>query len=125
MFQDFLNNLRSLRGKYVSTKTGKTEKYDSSYELKRFIFLDSSPLVKTWTKDHGIRIRYTHRNRRHHYIPDILVELNDGRHILEEIKGKIWDPILMGHKNLTAICYCVSRGWTFRVLRGDDLGSLA
>lgn len=113
------------RGVHVSTKTGKEERYDSSYERRRFEALDASPLVLTWTREHGIRIPYTRGRRRHHYLPDILVEMVDGRCYLEEVKGYVRDPIGLAHKNFIACAYCLSRGLIFRLVRRDDLETVA
>lgn len=106
---------------YHSSKTGKTEKYDSSYELRRFIALDASPLVKTWTKKHGLKIRYKMMGRQHRYHPDILVIYHDGQKFVEEIKGKVWDRLAFGLKNLAAISHCAMYGMKYRVLFREQL----
>lgn len=111
----------SKHGTYRSTKTGRLEKYDSSWELRRFKVLDESPLVKTWTKSHGIRIRYKEGKRRRRYLPDILVERADGSRQLEEIKGYVFDRLNLARKNLAALIYCKNRNIEFRILREADL----
>jgi hypothetical protein len=102
------------------------ERFDSGYELRRFQALDSSPLVKTWTKRHGIRIAYKGRGKKgnrkiRHYIPDILVEYHDGRIFLEEVKGYVFDVIEFARKNHAARAYCVRRRISFRLIYKDDL----
>lgn len=109
------------RGTYRSTKTGIHEEFDSSYELRRFKALDASELVKSWTKKHGLELHYKLRGRRHRYLPDILVEYKDGRIFLEEIKGRIWDHIAFGVKNLTAASYCFNRGMRYRIIFREQL----
>jgi hypothetical protein len=100
---------------------GREERYESSYELLRFRALDTSPDVETWTREHGIRISYRLKGRRHRYSPDILVVMKDGTTFLEEVKGRIWSPIAFYYKNFAALHYCKRKGWTFRVLFKQDL----
>lgn len=84
--------------------------------------LDRSPIVRSWTKQHGIRIRYRLLGNRYRtYVPDILVEFNDDRRVLEEVKGKIWSPWVFEQKTLHALRYCSQRGMKFRVVFGNDL----
>ena len=110
-----------LRGKYRSTKTKRTEYYDSSYELRRFIALDASPLVKTWTKNHGLKIPYKTLGKKHKYIPDIVVEYHDGRKYLEEVKGFVYDKIMFGAKNIYAVSYCLTHGMKYRIIFKEQL----
>jgi hypothetical protein len=111
----------SIHGVYKSVKTGQTEFYDSTYELRRFVALDASPLVKTWTKKHGIRISYRYKKSKKKYLPDILVEYNDGRKFLEEIKGFVYQPAKFVLKNGVAKLYCHMRRWTYRIIWEDGL----
>jgi hypothetical protein len=112
---------RLKRSTYLSKKTGKLEFHDSSYELERFKTLDESSLVKTWTKRHGIRIGYRSGRKRRKYIPDILVEYHDGRIILEEVKGYVFDKMNFARKNLAARLYCNLRNIEYRIIFRDDL----
>jgi len=112
---------RYLKGIYKSKKTKLSEWYESSYELERFKALDASPLVKFWTKSHGLRIPYRIKKRKHHYIPDILVEYRDGKKYLEEVKGFVFNRIQFGAKNIAAISYCMSKGMTFRIIFKEQL----
>lgn len=116
-----LKKATSIHGIYKSTKTGKTEFFDSSFELRRFKALDASPLVKTWTKDHKLRLPYRLGRRRHRYVPDIVVEYNDGRMFLEEVKGHVYDPLKFVMKNGTAKVYCALKKWTYRIIWEDGL----
>lgn len=112
-------------GTYRSTKTKKEERYESSYELKRFIALDASPLVKNWTKRHGIKIPYKEGKRRRRYIPDLLIEYHDGQRILEEVKGHVFNRMNFSRKNLAAMFYCHLKGLKFRIIYRADLGVVA
>src|SRR5262245_11318446 len=110
-----------MKGTYFSTKNRRSERYDSSYELRRFVALDDSPIVRSWTKRHGLRIPYRLAKRRRRYVPDIRVEYHDGRVFLEEIKGKVWSRMEFGAKNLAALSFCVLKGMTFRILFREQL----
>lgn len=84
-------------------------------------YLDAHPLVKTWTKNHKIRIGYKEGRKRRRYIPDFLVEMVDGRKFLEETKGFVWNRMNFARKNLAAMMWCSYRGITFRIIREEDL----
>ena len=104
-------------GTYLSSKTGREETYESSYELRRFRALDASPLVLAWTKDHHrIRVAYRLFGKGHHYIPDILVEFSDGGRALEEVKGHIFGKAKFLKKRSAARAFCALRGWEYRVI---------
>jgi hypothetical protein len=113
--------LQGIKGEYWSTKTGRLEKYDSLYELERFKALDASPLVLSWTKKHGIRIKYQLQRQRRTYIPDIVVVYVDGRKFLEEVKGKVWNRLEFLYKNSAALRYCEVKRMKFRILFKEDL----
>lgn len=119
-----LKKASSIHGIYTSTKTGKVELYDSTFELRRFRALDASPLVKTWTKDHKLKLPYKLKHRRHRYIPDIVVEYHDGRKFLEEVKGYVYEPKKFIMKNASAKVYCSLKKWTYRIIWEDDLDTV-
>ncbi len=65
------------------------EYYDSSWELEFMKELEEDDTVTKWTKNHGIRIPYfTEDNKFKTYNPDFLVEYEDGRIELVEMKGE-------------------------------------
>ena len=111
----------TLHGIYQSSLTGKREYYESSYELRRFRALDASPLVRYWTKSHGLKLRYRLYGRKRRYWPDILVFYNDGRIYLEEIKGHIFRQREFVKKKWAAQAYCGARRWKYRILFEADL----
>ena len=115
-----LRNLGFKQGIFVS-KTGEENRYHSSYELRRMRFLDSHPMVESWTKNHGISIDYSIGGKQHFYIPDFLVKWAGHPFRIEEIKGFISNPSTLMTKNLAAISYCESSGMTFRLLKEADL----
>lgn len=98
------------------SRMGREEKYDSSFELRRFKALDAHPKVREWTRSHGIRIPYHQGGKIHHYQPDILVTMEDGTVYLEEVKGRVFDTVKFVSKNLAARLFCESKGWKFRLV---------
>ena len=112
-----------VKGIYVSTKTGRRELYDSSYELRRFKALDSSPLVEDWGRP-KLKIGYRLGKRKRKYHPDILVKYYDGRIFLEEVKGYLPSKIIFLKKNQRAKIFCRSKGWEFRIIWEKDLETL-
>jgi hypothetical protein len=111
----------TLHGVYQSTKTGRTEYFESSYELRRFKALDASDKVKYWTKSHGLKLRYRLYGRKRRYWPDILVFYHDGRIFLEEVKGHIWRKKEFVKKKWAAQAYCGARKWKYRLIFEADL----
>jgi hypothetical protein len=92
--------------------------YDSLLERDYMIELEQDPAVKSWTKKHGIKIPYTYlglfiRN----YLPDFLVEYNDGSKELHEGKGL---PLLFWsstkEKRAAAQKWCKERGMRYKVV---------
>jgi len=73
-------------GKYTS-KNNEIFVYSSSYELESMKLFDFSNLIKTWTNKHGIRIKYFYNDINRHYVPDFLVEFNNGLSYIIEMKG--------------------------------------
>lgn len=118
------NGIKPTCTRYTSLKTGREEIADSSYELLRFKALDQSPLIKSWTKKHGIRIIYSVNGKKHRYLPDILIYYNDGKKVLEEVKGRIWNHSVFAMKNLYAVSYCMMHGMQFRLIFKEQLNEV-
>lgn len=85
--------------------------------------LDVHPAVAAWVKnDHlGLQIRYRKGNRSHHYLPDFVARLTDGRYLLIEVKGELGDAEI---KQGAARRWCagVNRhggfgAWSYHLLR--------
>jgi TnsA-like endonuclease N terminal len=102
-------------GWYCSNKTSKNEFYHSSYELRRMKELDLDDNVLLWTKDHDIVMHYQHNGKEKKYIPDFLIQYNDGRKTLEEIKGYIKDVAQYDSKCSAARTYCSIKNMEFIV----------
>jgi len=109
---------RGIKGWWQSTKTGLWEHAGSITEILRMQQLDADGTVKTWTKNVPI-IKYGDRR----YLPDFLVEYNDGRKEIEEVKWKCeHDYAINQTKWQAATEYCHARGWTFKIVSEEDVG---
>jgi len=86
------NSNKYKTGKYIS-KTNETFFYSSSYELDAMILFDDSNNIKNWTNKHGIRIKYYFNDLNRHYIPDFLIEFNNGDSYIVEMKGWNTDEV--------------------------------
>ena len=113
-------NAYGKHGSYVSSKSGETEYFHSSFELRRMKALDACLGVSSWTKRHGIYIPYGDK----HYIPDFLVKTTDGKVLLEEVKGWVADVDVFNAKNDAAEWLCKQRGWEYRVLYEKDIDTV-
>lgn len=111
-----------MTGSYTSKKTGEEMKYFSSYELKRFEFLDDQKDVKNFTTSHGIKIPYIGLSGNvKRYIPDILIEYDSGKIILEEVKGFVKSQQELELKNKAGKDFCEKSGFEFRIVFRKDL----
>lgn len=95
-------------------------KYDSALEREYMVELERDPAVKLWTKNHGIKIPYTFLGFKRNYLPDFLVEFQDGNKELHETKGL---PLLFWLstklKAESAEEFCKKQGWKYiRITKG-------
>ena len=63
------------------------ERYQSDLERRMMVRLENDPAVKKWMKRHGISIPWID-NQKHQrrYLPDFIVEYEDGRRVILEVK---------------------------------------
>lgn len=106
---------------YISSKTNETNWAHSSYELRRMKYLDSSPSVSLWTKNHGITLDYYSDGVLRRYVPDFLVTKIDGSNVLEEVKGWIRNVEVFEAKKDRAVRFAAENNMSYRVLFADDL----
>ena len=99
---------------YHSTKTNEDVFADSLAERYRMVLLDNDPVVKRWTKKHGIRVPYLFQEKSHYCVPDFLIELTDGTIMVEEIKGRITQKELTKKKAIEN--YCIEFGYKFNFI---------
>ena len=79
----------SIRGKYEDPKKSpwNFENYDSDLERKMMDRLEGDAHVVKWMKRHGITIPWIDGQRhRRRYVPDFLVEYEDGKKVVIEVK---------------------------------------
>lgn len=107
----------SVKGKLQNLKRSpnQSEDYDSLLERDYMIELEARPGIKQWTKKHGIKIPYSFLGFRRNYLPDFLVELNDGTKEIHETKGLpfiLWLSVKI--KRQTAETWCKNYGLKYK-----------
>lgn len=115
---------RGLNIPWQSAKTGKWEFADSKWEAVRMSQLDADDDVKTWTKLTD-RVPYADQNGgKHTYAPDFLIEYNDGRMVVEEIKPGILtsDPLNV-IKASAAKEFFDAKGIEYRTVTEREIGT--
>lgn len=103
------------KGYYDNKKTGNKEYYHSSWEKKLMIELDNNINVISWTKKHGIIIKYKHDGIMKSYIPDFLIVYSNGMKIIEEVKGYIDNVDVFLLKKVACEMYCLENGLTYKI----------
>jgi hypothetical protein len=96
--------------------------YDSALEREYMVELERDPAVKNWTKKHGIKIPYKLLGFTHNYLPDFLVEYQDGSKELHETKGLpllLWISTKL--KGESAEAYCKKQGWKYKKITKGSL----
>ncbi len=97
------------------------ESYDSALEREYIVELERDSAVKSWTKKHGIKIPYILFGFSRNYLPDFLVEYQDGSKELHETKGLpllLWVSTKL--KSESAEEYCKRQGWKYkRITKGS------
>lgn len=112
--------MNSIRGTLSGLKKNleSSTSYDSLLERDYMIELEQDPGVKSWTKKHGIKIPYTYLGLfTRNYLPDFLVEYNDGNKELHEGKGLpllFWDSTKA--KRVAAQEWCKKNNMRYKVI---------
>ncbi len=112
----------SKRGKLIGLRRSPygEESYDSDLEKYYMVELEGMPGVKSWTKKHGIRIPYQFLFIKKHYVPDFIVEFNDGSKEIHETKGLPFLFLLSTKlKKVSAEEYCKKMGWKYKFITKD------
>ena len=93
------------------------ERFQSDLERKMMVRLETDPNVRKWMKRHGISIPWID-NQKHQrrYVPDFIVEYDDGRKLIIEVK----DPSRMDsndvqRKRKAAEMWCKQRGMEYEM----------
>lgn len=104
------------RGYYRNLKNNDNlEYFHSSWEEILMKKLDVDDGVLTWTKKHGIIIKYKHDGVNKSYIPDFLIEYKDGKKVIEEVKGYIDDVEVFKLKKEACERYCNENRFEYKV----------
>ncbi len=114
--------MKSNRGKLVGLKRTPygEESYDSDLEKYYMVELEGMPGVKSWTKKHNIKIPYQFLFVKRKYLPDFLVEFNDGSKEIHETKGLPFLFLLSTKlKKISAEDYCKKLGWKYIFITKD------
>ena len=114
--------MKSKRGKLIGLKRSPygEEVYDSDLEKYYMVELEGMPGVKSWTKKHNIKIPYKFLSIKRNYLPDFLVEFNDGSKEIHETKGFPFLFLLSTQlKKLSAEEYCKRLGWKYKFITKD------
>jgi len=114
--------MKTHRGKLIGLKRSPygEEEYDSDLEKYYMVELEGMPGVKSWTKRHNIKIPYQILFIKHNYLPDFLVEFNDGSKELHETKGLPFLFLLSTKlKKVSAEEYCRKMGWKYKFITKD------
>lgn len=114
----------SKHGKLTELKKNpqRWDNYDSALEREYMVELERDPSVKSWTKKHGIKIPYKFLGFTRHYLPDFLVEYQDGSKELHETKGLpllLWTSTKL--KGESAEEFCKKQGWKYKKITKGSL----
>ena len=109
----------SFRGTYQAPKKSpwSFEKYDSDLERRMMDRLEQDPHVIKWMKRHGITIPWIDAQKHQRkYRPDFLVEYEDGRKVVIEVKGSNqMDSNHVQRKRKAAELWCKQRGMEYQL----------
>ena len=93
------------------------ERFDSDLERRMMVRLEANPEVKKWMKRHGISIPWIDGQRhQRRYVPDFIVEYNDGRKKIIEVKDPSrLDSNDVQRKRKAAEIWCKQRGMEYEM----------
>lgn len=94
------------------------EAYDSKLEKQMMARLEFDPHVRKWTKRHGISIPWIDgQKHQRRYLPDFLVEYEDGSRKLVETKDKSkMDTDEVKRKRVAAELWCKRRNMEYVIV---------
>lgn len=98
-------------GSFWSEKLGETVYFDSHVEEIALGFAERSTRVRSY-REQPFKLRYTDEHGPRIYIPDVLVTLTDGRHLLVEIKP-LWQMAVTENRIKSAVGerFAHEQGW--------------
>ena len=94
------------------------EWFDSGWELQYMRELELDPMVKRWTRHHGLRIPYRKWwGSNGYYEPDFLVEIQGGQKEIREVKGThLLADLNTRRKFQAGEAFCRQRDMVFKVV---------
>lgn len=106
------------KGFKKSPRAQEGEWYDSGWELQYMQELELDPIVKRWTRHHGLRIPYRKWwGRNGYYEPDFLVEIQGGQKEIREVKGThLLVDLNTKRKFQAGEAFCRQRDMVFKVV---------
>jgi len=110
----------SIHGTYEKPKKSpwNFERYQSDLERRVMVKLDADPFVVKWMKRHGITIPWIDvQKHQRRYVPDFLVEYEDGRRAIIEAKdpSKV-DSDDVKRKRKAAEIWCKQRHMVYVIM---------
>lgn len=106
------------RGFKKSPRAQEGEWYDSGWELQYMQELELDPIVKRWTRHHGLRIPYRKWwGGQGYFEPDFLVEIEGGEKEIREVKGThLLTDLNTRRKFQAGEAFCRQRNIVFKVV---------
>ena len=110
------HNDRGCKSYFHSNKSGETYFCASSLERKRMENLELDEKVESFTNKHGILIQYEYEGKLRRYIPDILVIYSDGKKVIEEVKGFVYEKLKVEAKRIAAEAFASENGMEYKIV---------
>lgn len=114
--------MRARRGRLKGLKKTikESEVFDSLLERDYMLELELDNKVKSWTKEHGIRIPYRLLLLKKTYLPDFLVTFQNGSQEIHETKGAGFLSMLTTHlKRAAADQWCREHKMKYRFIENS------
>jgi DNA-binding CsgD family transcriptional regulator len=109
---------------WQSAKTGRWEMAHSTYELLRMAQLDADESIADWSKKTPM-VQYTDASgKQRTYVPDFLIEYEDGRTVVEEVKPEfqLSTPTVKAKLDAAREQF-KKQGIEFRIVTQHDIGT--
>lgn len=98
-------------GTYYSKKLAREVQYESTLEYQFFLQLEQADDV-VWYQEQPLALSYNIDGHLSKYIPDVFIQLLDGRVFVTEIKPRFLMPLIENVLKWEALkSYCEERGW--------------
>ena len=109
------------QGHFISVKSNKKIYYQSSYEKKALEILDTDLYVVSFDRCPHI-VNYVFQNKKHHYVPDFLVDYINKCSVIIEVKPKVFVSTPQNVAKFQSVkIFCDQNNMTFEVWTEDQL----